>query len=232
MDKRILLLDSVSILRASGPATYSKGDLIWVDEAQADGLINSGVAIHAIKWTDLRIAAGSTTRGGSKVPTWAQFMDDGAGSQGVFLEHFSASAEEELYFTAQFGHDFALGTNIHPHVHWIPSVNGSAGQNVSWGLEYTWIKIGTTFPNTTIISGNAHFPDETIVANRHYLTELGIIDGSGIDSVSSMLACRIFRDATGALKTDDFAGTAGLLEIDFHYRVDSEGSETEYIKNT
>lgn len=232
MDKRIRLLDSVSVVRDSGLATYAKGDIIWVEESKANNLIASGYAVHEIYWTDLRVATGATTRGGSKIPTWTKFKDNGAGSQGVFLEYFSASAEQELFFTCQFGHDYAQGTDIHPHVHWIPNVNGGAGDVVSWGLEYTWQTIGVTYGNTAIISGNEHNPDETLVAGRHYLTELGIIDGSGIDSVSSMIVGRIFRDATGALKTDDYSGTAGLMEIDFHYKVDAPGSETEYIKNS
>jgi hypothetical protein len=45
-----------------------------------------------------------------------------------------------------------------------------------------------------------------------------------------MLICRVFRDATGSGLTDNFLGDAGLFEIDFHYRIDSFGSNEEYIK--
>ena len=98
-------------------------------------------------------------------------------------------------------------------------------------LEYTWVDIGTTFGNTNIISNNVHTPaDSSLVAGRHYLTEIGDISGSGKTNVSSMLVCRVFRDAGGTLKTDDYGDLAGLLEIDFHYERDSDGSREEYIK--
>lgn len=36
--------------------------------------------------------------------------------------------------------------------------------------------------------------------------------------------------AAGALKTDDYDNDAGLLEVDFHVQLDTEGSRTEYGK--
>ena len=39
-----------------------------------------------------------------------------------------------------------------------------------------------------------------------------------------MIICRVFRAATGAGKTGDYA------EVDFHYEIDSFGSDSEYIK--
>lgn len=232
MDKRILLLDSVSVVRTTGKATYAKGDLIWVEATKADSLIASGVAKHYVTWTDLRVAISATRATGSKPPTFAKAFDDGAGSQGVYTDYFSATSEQEVYFTVQFGHDYALNTPIHPHVHWFPNSNGAAGAVVNWGLEYVWKKIGGVYSNTTIISGNSHiFAESSLVAGKHYLTELGIITPTDIDVVSSMLLCRLFRDATGALGTDDYADTAGLMEFDFHYKMDAQGSELEYAKH-
>jgi hypothetical protein len=46
---------------------------------------------------------------------------------------------------------------------------------------------------------------------------------NGSHTISSMLVCRIFRNATDA--TDDtYDDDAGLLEIDFHYEADMVGS--------
>ncbi len=42
-----------------------------------------------------------------------------------------------------------------------------------------------------------------------------------------MIICRVFRAATGAGKTGDYVA---LLEVDFHYEIDSFGSDSEYIK--
>lgn len=66
---------------------------------------------------------------------------------------------------------------------------------------------------------------------KHYLTDLGTLTGTG-KTMSSMLLCRLFRDATGALKTDDYGNTTFGLEIDFHIEIDSFGSIAEYTKYT
>lgn len=183
----------------------------------------------ATQWEDLRVPVNATSKGGSKDPDFAKAFDNGAGSQGVFTQYFDPSTEEELYFEAQLPHAWKQGSDIEAHIHWIPDGNGGAGEDVCWGLEYTWADIGEVFGNTTIIYGDTNHLSETLVNGKHYLTELGTIDATG-KTFSSMMICRVFRDATGAGGTDDYPNDAGLLEIDFHYQVDSFGSNGEYVK--
>ena len=136
--------------------------------------------------------------------------------------------EEELYFQVQLPHGWVAGSDIEAHIHWTPAANGGVGEVVCWGLEYIWVNMGDVAGNTTIISANDTAQgDASLVANKHYLTELGTIDGTG-KTWSSMLSCRVFRDAGGALKTDDYGDDAGMLEIDFRYQIESLGSRTEY----
>ena len=181
-------------------------------------------------WDDLRVPVSATKRGGTKDPDFAKILDNGAGSQGVFSYLFDQTSEEELYFNVQIPHSWKYESTIHAHVHWAPTANGSAGQKVSWGLEYSVAKIGSTFGNTTIIYGDTTTPDETLVADRHYLTDLGDISMTGVDSVSPMLVCRVFRDAGGTGGTDDLASDAALLEFDFHFQIDRPGSRSEFTK--
>jgi hypothetical protein len=62
------------------------------------------------------------------------------------------------------------------------------------------------------------------------MTDIADISGAG-QKISSMLVCRLFRDATGSGETDDYPETAGLLEFDFHYRADSVGSYDHAFKD-
>ena len=185
----------------------------------------------AVVWDDIRVPTSATHRGGSKDPGFALWLKDAAGtSQGIFVEWFDKTSEEELYFTMQVPHSYKYGTDLEAHLHWIPK-SSQTNQTVSWGLEYSFQKIGSVFAPTTIIYGNTTIPvAASPVANTHYLTELGTIDGSSIDEVSSMLSGRVFRDATGAGKTDNYNDDAGLIEIDFHFIKDTVGSRTEYVK--
>ena len=217
MKKFILSFFAVLVFCSVG---YS--DPLWLSESALP-------LVHPV-WNDLRIPAISTKLGGSKDPHFVKVYDNGSGSQGVFTYAFDASTEEELYFMVQIPHGWVYGTALDPHIHWIAKANGTGTQKVSWGLEYTVAKIGGTFGNTTIIYGNEAHVVETIAAGKHYLTDLTAIDMTGVDGVSTMLICRVFRDATGAGLTDDFASDAYILEIDFHYQLDHFGSTYEYSK--
>lgn len=186
--------------------------------------------VFAPAYDDLRVPVTSVKLGGTKDPEFAVFQDDDDGSQGVFLYWFDDSTEEELYFTAQLPHSYKEGSTIEVHTHWVPEANGAAGQVVSWGLEYVWRNIGATYGPTAIIYGNTHYPaDNPLVADRHYMTEIGTIVGTG-QTISSMLVCRVFRDATGAGETDSYGDDAGLMEVDFHFIKDAIGSRTETTK--
>ncbi|HPE55410.1 MAG TPA: hypothetical protein P5514_04085 [Bacteroidales bacterium] len=181
-------------------------------------LIYSG---DAIVWDDARVPVTATTRGGSRDPDISKFKDNGSGSQGVFIYYFSAYSEEELYFTLQLPHSYKPGSDLEPHVHWVPSNTSGGGDNVSWGLEYVWGNVNEDFPtNTTIITGTSAVP----TSYKQTICDLGTIDGTG-KKRSSMLVCRIYRNVNGS---DDYNSDAGLLEIDFHFQKDSEGTTTEY----
>ena len=208
---------------------FNIGDVAAGDYAAISAIGELRLYGEATQWTDLRVSANSTKKGGSKEPTFTKILDNGASSQGVFAEAFSASTEEELYFEVQMPHGWKVGSDIEAHVHWLPNVAATVTDKVSWGLEYTWSNVGDTFGNTTIISGDTIAHGSTAVANSHCITELGDIDATG-KTLSSMLMCRVFRDATGSLGTDDYASLASLLEIDFHYQIDALGSKSEYVK--
>ena len=101
-------------------------------------------------------------------------------------------------------------------------------------MEYTWSNPGDIFQNTTIISNNVHLPaDDPLVADTHYYTDLGDIVHTGdtsAGSFSSMMVCRLFRDAAGVLGIDNYGSDAGLLEVDFHYEINGGGTDSEWTK--
>jgi hypothetical protein len=213
----------------SGYSELTKDNIITKEGIAELNRVNSSF-VNSNYWDDLRVPVSSTNLGGSKDPGYSKLLDNGAGSQGVFTYWFDASTEEEIYFSCQLPHNYIPGSYLRPHVHWVPKSNGSAGQVVSWGLEYTWANLGVVFGNTSILYGNVSTPSETLVANKHYVTKLGQIDGTS-KAYSSMLVCRLFRDATGAGATDSYTADAGLLEIDFHYNLNGFGTSEEYSNN-
>jgi len=220
-----VLLNDDSVTAASASIGDGTNDV----DISSVGIYLEGTATM---WDDLRISSNAFKLGTSNDPGFSVFKTNGSGSQGVFLYWFDPASEEEIYFVAQMPHTWDEGTNIEPHVHWVPADTAAgAGTDVCWGLEYTWQNINGTFGNTTIIYADeqTNGATETLTDGKHYITEFSAIDATG-KTMSSMLICRLFRDADSVGGTDDYDDDAGLLEVDFHYQVNSLGSKEELVK--
>lgn len=188
---------------------------------------NSGLlSLHgdATVWDDLRIEPVPRSSG-AKAPSFISWKG------GLYLYDFNdavLASEKEIFFTVQMPHTWATGTAVEPHVHWVNKTAGTAGQVIRWGLEYSFANIGETFstPNTIYATTIAGGGDIT-VPDEHMITEFASIDMTG-KGISTVLVCRIFRNSSDA--ADTYGGTAGLLYLDWHYQVNSMGSQSEYTK--
>lgn len=188
---------------------------------------------NATVWDDIMVFPDATSKGGSKAPVWGgvsgtAFKKTGS-SQGVFLWMFSASTEQELYFTVQIPHGYKVGSDLYPHVHWTTASGTPSGSNVSWGLEYTVTPMGGTFTNTTIITTNSLAPiiGTPTGTGQHLISEFGSISGANF-GISTILVCRLYRNTTDP--SDTFSNEVGLLGFDIHYEKDMVGSRTQYDK--
>jgi hypothetical protein len=169
-------------------------------------------------WEDLRFPSNALAQGATPADPIV-YGPSGA----VRIRGFDgAQTTESLDFQAQMPHAWAEGTDLEPHIHWCPTT-ADAG-NVIWRLDYYWLNVNGTIPALTQIDTGAVAASGT--AWQHLLAELPTIAGAG-HLLSSMLMCRIWREPTGS---DTYPADAGLLEIDFHYRIDSAGSRQEFTK--
>ena len=183
-------------------------------------------------WDDLRVSAEQVRiQGSSNIPGWGVLSNDGSSSAGVYALWFDDNTLEQVFFSVQIPHAVKLGSELHPHVHFVPENNGATGATVVWGLEYVFADIGETFGLTNIIYTDSHYPaDAVLAADKHYVSSFEPIEMQN-DGVSGMILCRLFRSpAGGGGFTDDYAHDAGLLEFDFHVIMDTPGSEEELVK--
>lgn len=233
MKKRIVFLVVVSLMLSFESVIAQEvvinGDLV----VESDGTLR--MDNDATVWSDLMVYPDATSKGSSNAPVLggvsiSAFKKNAAGtSQGVYLWMFSASTEQEMYFTVQLPHSYKVGSLLYPHVHWTTSTGTPSGTNVVWGLEYTVMAIGESFPNTSTLTSNSIIaligtPSGT---GQHIITALGTISGTNL-GISSVLVCRLYR-ATGNAN-DTFGNEVGLLGFDIHYEKDTEGSRQEFIK--
>lgn len=174
-----------------------------------------------IQWDDIRCPVSALAPGA----TPADPIIYGPGGA-VRIRGFNGAATvESMDFTVQVPHTYKEGTNLEPHVHWCPTTNNAG--NVIWRLDYYWVNRDEDIPALSQVdSGAVASPG---VAWRHIHSDFPTIPGSpgGVPfRISSMLMCRIWRDPG----TDIYPDDAGLLEIDFHFQVDSAGSRLEHAK--
>ena len=163
-------------------------------------------------WDDMRV---SLLRGttGVNLPTLSTFRN------GVQAYSFSATVLNELFFDVQLPHGFVPGTPIEPHLHWSPGNSTNTGV-ARWGLEYTWQNINGAFPaSSTIYVEQAGAG----VAYQHQLASFGNLSSAGF-GVSSVLMCRVFRDAAHA--NDTFNVGAFGISMDIHFQERSFGTVT------
>lgn len=193
-------------LRVYGDATSRLGGAANYAEVEADGTIH--LLGDATGWDDLRVPATSAVVGAAP-PDLGTFGPSG----GLKTYLFDKGTDQEVHMAVQLPHTWKEASNITPHVHWAP-IDTNTG-TVRWGLEYSWANMDGTFgAPSTIYAEDAG--DGT--AWKHQVKGFAALDATG-KTISSMIVCRLFRDADHA--NDTYDNDAALLECDFHYEIDT-----------
>jgi hypothetical protein len=114
-------------------------------------------------------------------------------------------------------HDYAMGTNLYPHIHW--SVNTTDTGTIRWGFEYVVAKghqqQAFSAPVTVYVEQAS-----LGVARMHYVAEFSdaqAISGALVEP-DSLIIARVFRDPTHP--NDTLNAEAFGLCLDMHYQAD------------
>ena len=197
------------------------GDVVNYTKTEADGtVVFSG---SATVWDDLRIIPSGMDRPGTADPTLKVIRTN--------IYGWEFEKNDEAYFTAQMPHGYKVGSNFYVHVHWTPGANGVTenAKTVGWKVDVSAASINGVIgaPQTYDLSGTCDGVDY-----KHKMSSDVEISGSGV-GISSIIQGRVYRTDTGA--DDTWTGTATgelpfLLELDFHYELDTAGSRAPTSK--
>lgn len=171
-------------------------------------------------WEDLRFPAQGINPAGTAAPPAIDTADPFAGTL-----LFSASATNVIAGVAQLPHSWKIGTTLHPHIHWCPTTTGSG--NVAWRFSWHAASINGTFSGSYTTAG-IEVDAASQVVGRHQMFEFSDMDMSAVTGVSAMIAWKLER--VGGDDLDTYAGQARLLELDFHFQMDTAGSRQEASK--
>jgi len=174
-------------------------------------------------WDDLRVASQSfKVRAAINEPDFEKVIDNGSGSTGVFGYHFAPNVEQEIFFDVQFPHAWKEGSDVKPHVHWMPTTTNAG--NVVFQLEFTRADVNDVFGNTSIITVT-DAADGT--ALKHQIASFSDVDMDGY-LLSNMWMCRLSR--LGGDAGDTYPDDVVITEFDIHFLINAFGSRQEFVK--
>jgi hypothetical protein len=170
-------------------------------------------------WKDSMVPA-SGFKLGASAPTWGNFTD-----ANIQVLQFAKAADNLVHGTVQLNHDYREGTTISPHLHiWFPIAASAATSTNVWLLHYSWGNVTGVFPTSTTVTVTN---SGAITQYEHRLIEFPDIVGTS-KTVSSIIAVTVQR--TGSDGYDVYDDVIGLVGFDVHYRVDTLGSTSEFVK--
>lgn len=137
---------------------------------------------------------------------------------GIYCYLWAAGSTTEVQDEAHVLHDYAPGTKMYPHIHWMPTT-ANAG-TVRWGIEYTVAKGHSqmAFNTTTTTVYVEQAAGGT--AWTHHVAEVS--DANAIPSTNlepdTVILFRVFRDGSHA--KDTYPDDVAAWQIDMHYQTD------------
>jgi hypothetical protein len=205
---------------AIDPGTISEISRLYPDAVSR--ILNLLIQEATLRWDDLTFAAGSITVnpvGQVASPARDETETD---FPGTLL--FAGNAVNVLANTFQLSHDWYEGSKIRPHIHWTKPAGGE-GDDVTWEFYYRFFNLSAAPGDWVGPIAGVLAVDHGGIAEAEAITTFGDIDCTG-RKVSQNIAWRLYRRGN----TDDFSGTARLIEFDVHLIKDSRGSPSEFSK--
>lgn len=150
---------------------------------------------------------------GANDPSWSAIT----GLGGMFAYEFSATVNKEVWLIFHIDHDYAEGTPIYLHAHWLNAAANPNTGTVRWGFEYTVAKghqqQAFHAPDTVYVTQNC-----SATRYMHHIAEVSLADAVPATNLEpdALLLVRCFRDAA----TDTCTDAVDLLTMDCHYQTD------------
>jgi hypothetical protein len=213
------------VIETGGTLTMKGGTIASTGDVTIDCSSGYTAVLDAAVWDDMRIVPGTFDLPGSADPAYVNYQPGGGGQT---YRAYEFAQGDVANFTVQLPHNYKQGTAIKPHVHWTPGTRGNEeiGRTVGWKLAYSMANVNAAFP----ASSTATMTDSVTGTDHYHEISPSATITSTAAQVSAMLMCAIKRS------TDDtWAGTSSgqlplLLEVDFHYQIDTLGSRQELVK--
>lgn len=168
---------------------------------------------EAVIWKDNIMPFSAAKGNGTTEPVWSNI------GNGLYKMKFTAG--DELFVSFHVNHDYKIGTDAYPHVHWLSDLLQGSGDTTVWQISYV-VGIGhkqggsltaalTTFTIT-------HTADGTEIAGEHIISEC--LDADAFDLIEPdtlvLMGVKLISTTT--------AGNIFGIMADLHYQADRDGT--------
>lgn len=189
---------------------------LYFDTSISNSTPQHAFHITPTMWDDSQVPE-ALVRVGATAPAVAAFN----GGPGQTLQ-FQNNRDDAITASLQLSHRYKQGTDLYPHVHWAEVATTTAGTNIVWEMQYSWAN-----PDAGIFS-----PYQTLLMTNHVtgtnwwhsMEAFPAISGSGV-KVSSVFVFQLRRLANSAT-ADNYDKSIAFIGVDFHFQVDSPGSDS------
>lgn len=168
---------------------------------------------HPLLWKDL-MSTFTEGKAATLPPSFEVWLG------GIFAWNFDTG--HQLFLTFHLDHDYAVGTDFFPHVHWCPETDMADGETVSWEIEWTAARghRGEVFstPDTIATAELTYTSVGVTPANTHIITEVATGVQPTDAEVDMIIAARVSRGA--GTYVDGVFG----FSLDAHYLADHFGT--------
>lgn len=142
----------------------------------------------------------------------------------------SAVITDYAVMNVQINHDWKLGTQIEPHIHWFQTENNTP----NWLIQYRWQANSEQKTNTWI---NVKYSQNTFAytsGTLNQITAFTPIIPPANSNLSDIIQFRIMRDTTNVsglfTGADTYSTNAAGTSFDIHIEIDMLGSNSRYAK--
>lgn len=172
--------------------------------------------VHDV-WDDIvaDLSAGKT--GVTNPPTFNVVRDN--------IRAMQFAVGDEMWISFHITHDYAVGTDVFPHVHWQTNSTTPTIGSVRWGFEYTIAKghDQSNFGATTTV-----YAEQNVAAvsqqYRHMIAEVATGISSAELEIDSLVMVRVFRAASTGT---EFTGNVFGMMADLHANKNRYGSKNK-----
>ncbi len=149
-------------------------------------------------------------------------------AEGTVVFATNADLTDYIVMNIQISHSWKMGSELHPHLHWIQSQNN----NPNWLIQYRWQRNGqskTTAWASTPLATNAF---TYVSGDLNQISGFPVITPPTDYRMSDILQFRILRDTANTsglfAGADPYTTSVHAYSFDNHYIKDRVGSRVEY----